>query len=247
MDVKRLKNTELIKLCANDSSNHIAWFEFRSRFDERIWRVIIGEMKSRGIRSQVKETAEDLVQEVYNKLIMDDRKALHNFKGNSENSIFLYLTVIARNVVRNLIAYNEAQKRPNVDKSLDEPIRISDEWFVTTLKDLIQLPQSEMEEMDDIEELKHKVDCILNAALKGKNKDRDKMILKLHLYEQLTPEEVVEYLQDHLSKKSVLNIISKGLQKLRELWPSFLLYILGKLIIFSVLNSEYGWNTHIGS
>jgi len=104
MKLKEISHSELVNLCSQESKDRYAWIEFCSRFDQHIWSVINRECREKNIFenfSQPKQVMNDLVQEVYVKLIEKDKKALRDFQGRYENSIFLYLGTIAKNVVRN--------------------------------------------------------------------------------------------------------------------------------------------------
>ena len=219
MNIKDLDNVELIRLCAQESSNRNAWIEFYNRFDERIWLVIYRESEIMGITKedpQFQNTIQDLVQEVYVKLVANDCKALKNFTGASVNSIYAYLGVIARNVVKNHVISINAQKRSLLEKSLDEVLTITENGQKIYTKDVIKSPDSAIEDELSVTILKEEIDNILNKILKNKDKDRNKLIFKLYFYEGFSVEEIASQFNFGLSLKRISNLTSDLKKKLRQ-------------------------------
>jgi len=214
MDLIMATNTELVKSCAQDPANRNAWNEFYNRFDKRIWMVVYRECEAKGISDsdyQYDQTIKDLVQDVYKKLIENDCKALKNFIGASENSIYTYLGIIARNVVRNHITKTRAQKRPLVDKSIDEIFSNSDKQNKIFIKDKFISDYGVEQEFSAIM-LKEEIEDILCQFLNGKDKERNKLIFKLHLYEGFSPDDIASQFSFGLSSKRISNLIT-GIKK----------------------------------
>lgn len=225
MDYSKLTNRQLVVLCTREPKNELAWKAFYSRFDNHIRLVIIRECRNKGILNSPSDFAtdlEDLVQDVYKNLLKDGCRALKNFRGRSENSIFLYLSVIAKHIIVNNIIKRKAQRRAGKTKSLDEPIKTSDDNFNIILKDIIQDQYNTIENQINFEYLVDNIDEILNTKIKGKNSERDKLIIKSHLYEDLAAEEIASLLPYKLSAKRIYNIISNSKVIIRENLKSFL-------------------------
>jgi RNA polymerase sigma factor (sigma-70 family) len=219
VNIKDLDNVELIRLCAQESSNRNAWIEFYNRFDERIWLVIYRESEKMGFTkedSQFQNTLKDLVQEVYLKLVANDCKALKNFTGASVNSIYTYLGVIAKNVVKNHVISINAQKRSLPEKSLDEVLTITENGQKIYTKDVIKSPDSDIEDELSVTILKEEIDSILDNILKNKDKDRNKLIFKLCFYEGFSPEEIASQFGFGLSSKRISNLTTEIKNKLRQ-------------------------------
>jgi len=164
------------------------------------------------------ELVQDLIQDVYLKLVEKDFKALKQFNGTSENAIYLYLGTICRHVVINHILRATAQKRPQIQTSIDTPLPGTHQDSAFTLKDVLELPEYDADQEDQIEHLKRKIDTILESKVKGRNSERDKIIFKLYIYEEMTPEEISGYLNFRISSKSVSNIISMLKSVVRDNW-----------------------------
>jgi len=216
-----MKNKDLVALCAQQPWNREAWLEFYNRFDERIWLVINRECKEKGISEDVSESnqvIQDLVQDVYVRLVENDCKALKNFKGTFENSIFTYLGKIANSVVCNHITNKKAKKRPPIQKSIDEPLWNSKERRKVLFEEILKLPYNDSEVNIDFKDIKDKIEKLLDKILKGKHKQRNKIIFKLYLYEEYSPNEIAAQFGFGLSAKTVNNIIRKIILNLRKEW-----------------------------
>lgn len=214
--MKDLTNNELVKLCAQQPDNRSAWMEFYDRFDERIWLVIYRECRQKEIAKHsvpFRQVVQDLVQDVYVRLVENNCKALRDFIGISENSIFTYLGVVAKNVVRNFSIKMGVQKRPSIDKSIDDIQSISNEQVN---KSKNGRPCNNLDEDFSVEYLKEEIEEILDQYFRGKDKERNKLIFKLYMYEGFTPEEIASQLKFTLSAKRVGNIISDIKRELRE-------------------------------
>lgn len=209
MNVKKLTNNELVNLCAQNPRNRSAWLEFYSRFDERIWLVICRECKEKGLYEntpQFHQIVQDLVQDVYVKLVEKNCKALKAFVGVSENSIFTYIGIIAKNVVRNYLIKRGAQKRPSIKKTIDEALLSQD----------LEYAFATVEEEFTLEIRKEEIEHILENSIKGRDKERNKLIFNLYFYEGFSPEEIAAQFDFALSAKRIGNIISDIKQELRK-------------------------------
>jgi len=216
LNLKQLTNIELIKFCVANPENRTAWIEFYNRFDERIWLVVYRECKAKNVATnsqQFKQIVQDLVQDVYLTLLRKNCKALSDFKGRSENSIYTYLGTIARNVVRNYITKTIAQKRPQISQSLND---VSGDQHRFPSEDHYYPDYAGAEAVFTLEDLREDIEKILNIHLTGKNKERNKLIFLLHAFEQFSPQEIASQLQYPLSAKRVGNIISEIKKLLRR-------------------------------
>lgn len=219
MDLKTLKNTELVKLCAQEPANENVWSEFCSRFHSSIQSSVYRECSQVGIVQKSSQSAtvyEDLVQEVYLKLVGTNCRALREFKGSSENSIYLYLGTIARNAVLNHLSSIRAKKRDVVQVSLDSPLDQEADQDSPPLESSIRSQQFDLEEHLDGVAMRQEIERILNQAVQGKNKARDKLIIRLAIYEGFSAEEIVQRFPVDLSAKGVANTISRLKQVLQE-------------------------------
>lgn len=212
----KLKNTELVKHCANNLNSNIAWSEFLSRYEKRICYTITQECKKNEINKyclQFEETVRDLVQDVYLKILENDCKALKKFRGDSENSIYSYLTVIAKNVVRNYIIKMQAQKRPQIETFLN---MLTDENKIIQCKDKLKPSILDTDQEFKLKILQEEIDYCLAKIMTGKEKERNKLICQLHIYNGFSPNEIAIFFNVGISARRIINIISESRQKLMK-------------------------------
>ncbi len=208
MDYQKLSINELIKLCANYPPDERAWREFIRRFEEHIKFYALRELRNKisdREQKQLPEIVQDRVSEVYTKLVDKQHKALKNFIGLHDNAFYVYLATITRNIVINwVVREKKTQSRPNIEKSLDSDERADG----SNLRLLIGHVGPEIEVEINIDHLKYKIEVILDSYLRGKQRDRNKLIFKLHFYEELTPDEILHALPRAMTLKTVQNIIA---------------------------------------
>jgi RNA polymerase sigma factor (sigma-70 family) len=215
MDFKTLTHTKLVELCAETPRNEKAWTEFCARFDDHVRLMILRECREKHLskdKPQFEEIFADLVQDVYLKLVQKNCKALREYKASAENSIYAYLAIIARNVVRGHFTKEGAKKRRARLVSLDAPAASSAEEGELRVIDTIPSPDPGPDASLDRESQKQELASLLDKILTGKSKARDKLIFKLYWFEKFSPEQISAYCGIQLSPKRVINILS-GIKK----------------------------------
>lgn len=210
MALSTMTHNELIKVLAQSPRDDIAWGEFYKRFHRHICLTITREA-GRWRHYERHHTIEDLVQEVYAKLLAHDCQALKEFKGQFEHSIFSYLKIIAIRIVLADRSKSAAQKRStsNGEVSLDA---VQSNLQKERLIDLNEMLCWEGWESDLLlQELQEEIKYHLYRILgKRRNKERDELIFKCYFFEDLEAEEIVALCGDaHLTVKRVLNIIGE--------------------------------------
>lgn len=211
MNLAQISNNELIKLCARDDRNNAVCTELLHRFDKFIRLAVIRACHRNKISASGDPFFEDLVQDVYFRLFEKNCKALKDYKGQSENSIFLYLLVIVRHTIINHLVKSCAQKRPVITRSIDEPMEKKGEFEPISLLDILKSDDIDIEnEVVGKEELLY----YLQKIVSGKHKDRDILIFKLFT-DGFLPEDIATQFNVGLSAKRVSNIISNLKHELR--------------------------------
>ncbi len=211
MDYSKLPNTVLIHICGHNPKNRAAWTEFYSRFNDRIRLFIYRECKNKihhSRDSKFFQIVQDLVQDVYVKLVSNGAKALKNFKGANENSIYLYLGIIAKNTVRNYVIQEKAQKRPSIEKSLDDPLYPEVKQNQLVLHDRLHPHYSNIDEQIMLHDLEDEIIDVIDDAYPKKNRERNKIIFKLYFCEGFSAENIATQFGYNLSVKRVSNLIS---------------------------------------
>jgi len=209
LNYQKLSNLNLVKECAIYPPNESAWREFVRRFDETIknyaFRECHNKISSREIK-QLSEIIQDRIGEVYGKLVAKEHKALKDFRGHNENSIYRYLAIMTRNTVINWVfREKKTQSRPNIDKSIDD----SDENTPNSDRNInISTGTPAIIQQFDYQHKIGEIEAILNSFLRGKNKCRNKLIFQMHFYEGLTAQEIVDGLPYSMTLKTVQNILS---------------------------------------
>lgn len=215
--LQMLKNTELIQFIAKHPNDRNGWNEFHRRFDKFLNFMLCQICRKyddyTGYRMQM--SVEDFKQEVYIKLVQNNLKALVEFEGKKEKSIYAYLIIIAQNVVKNHVDALNTLKRQAVTVSINadkNDTNQSDSFFlVEQLKSLIFDTELIINHFYLVEE----VDDILAKITKGQNKERDCMFFRLAVFHDLTSEEIVNLFSEQLNGKTVGNIVSDLKQKMR--------------------------------
>jgi RNA polymerase sigma factor (sigma-70 family) len=108
MDPRKLSAQALVKLCL-DSKDEASWTEFVRRFQPLIAGVV-----TKCIFRRVRPNpglVDDLVQDTYVKLCVNNFKALRDFDFQHENALFGFLKVVANNVVEDHFRGSHSQKR----------------------------------------------------------------------------------------------------------------------------------------
>lgn len=219
MDPRNLSNTQLVKLCAEEVRDERAWLVFFERFDHYIRLIVLRECQRKFLtknKTQFEEIFQDLVQEVYVKLTQKNCKALHDFKAATENSIFTYLAIIARNAVRGYLTKEGAKKRRVDLVSLNAQVPSSLEEGELLVIDTIPSPEPQPDADLNQEGERQELDALLCKIVGGKSKERDILIFKLHHYEEFSPEQMAKQCGISLSDKRIRNIITNIKQRLAE-------------------------------
>jgi DNA-directed RNA polymerase specialized sigma24 family protein len=195
---RTLSPQELLRWCAAIPPAEAAWREFEKRYQQGLAAGIcrvIGYPPS----AKYQELFPDVLQNVYARLLDHDRRALLAFRGHSEGEAQSYLRRIAVSV-----ALNEVRRRriavPMPEDPLFEPP--SEDSFLKNLLNSISL------------------DEVLARELRGRNKDRNILAFKMHVYEGCSAAEIAGVLGMGVTARAVENQISRmrsRLQKIRQL------------------------------
>jgi RNA polymerase sigma-70 factor (ECF subfamily) len=108
MDYSSTTANELAGLCA-DAGNQAAWQEFVHRFQRPIARVVL--RTARGWGEPSTSLVDDLVQDTFLRLCIDECRLLRGFVSRQPDSILGYLKVIATNVTHDHFRAQASLKR----------------------------------------------------------------------------------------------------------------------------------------
>lgn len=116
MDYRSISADELARICA-DSGNVEAWKEFVRRFQRPLALMVMRTARSWGGFSST--TIDDLVQETYLRLCVNQCRLLRNFVPRHPDSIVGYLQVIAANTVHDYFRGKKSLKRGGALSEVD--------------------------------------------------------------------------------------------------------------------------------
>jgi RNA polymerase sigma factor (sigma-70 family) len=110
MDPRKLSARELVELCLG-SRDEAMWGEFLRRFQPLIAGVIAKRVFRRTGQMFNQSLVDDLVQDTFLKLCINDFKALREFNYQHEHALFSFLKVVSSNVVEDYFRNSSSQKR----------------------------------------------------------------------------------------------------------------------------------------
>lgn len=117
---KGVSGVDLLRWCAEDPNDSAAWHEFLRRYQSAIRLFVLRASRSKvasnysGLSQEPasrREDEDDLVQNVFLKLISNDCVLLKRFKGETEDSVYRYLSVISSSVVTDYYKYLRRARR----------------------------------------------------------------------------------------------------------------------------------------
>ncbi|MDZ7269261.1 MAG: sigma-70 family RNA polymerase sigma factor [candidate division KSB1 bacterium] len=205
---------DLVRRCANDPHNPVLWREFTRRYEGAIRQSILRtlQQQNRQYAARLPATVDDIVQDVYLRLLQHNGRAFQMFKGFTEAAWFRYLRVIARHLTLNHLRNNSAGKRPPINFSLDAGSdfdcerqlqgRKSGEHELTTDEKIRML------------ELHDQINHSLDLALRGPNKSRDKLLFQLHYFDGLSVEQIASFPGIAMTAHAVEVALSRVRQRL---------------------------------
>jgi len=213
MYYKDLCDNQLIKLLAHDPKNEEAWSVFYYRSNKVICLIVNRFFKTNAYKDPSIEI-EDVVQEVYKKLVKNECNALVVYEGKFENAFCNYLKTITMRILLNL--YKPIQRRIPWDliDSLDKSIRpAATNDFDRSLSD--QIGEDDNTENNII--LKEQIELCLDKIFDRKpKKNLYKSIFKLRIYNQLDAKVIAASPLVNRKYSTVKNILTTYKQKFIE-------------------------------
>lgn len=206
-----LSAVELVRKCSS-SNDPLAWKEFIKRFHKYVFCTILREWKSHKLDGNEKEVVSDLVQEVYIKLLGNDKRALRDFNAKDDTSVYAFISFVVRSVVLDFVRHQGKKKRAVNTISLEETVDLAGE-NATLGETLIA---------DDIHEnilIKRDLELMLKKVMTGSNATIDTIIFKLHAIDGLSASEIASIPKFQMTPANVDVVIRRTREKLRDLMP----------------------------
>lgn len=208
-EVGKLGNFELIEFYLKTKEEK-AWEEFYNRFNKHIEsyvRKTLNRYKTNKSLAQTNFSSlqQDLVQEVYLRLLKNNCKALQNYTDKSQ-CFYAYLHKVAVNTVIDYFRQLSVQKRQGILISLDT--------FTNSSKD--SSLDSSIARWDSTL-LKCEIEDLLRKGLPTTYSKRNKRIFLLFTVLGLNAEEIVESFDTDLTCNIVENVIRQTRNSLKQL------------------------------
>ena len=207
----KCSDVELVRLCGRGDA--FAWDEFVARFNRRIITYVVRERRVRGYvhHSAEGDAVSDLCQEVYVRLLLNDRRALREFRGDSDFAVLTYLARVARAVVGDAERRDRSKKRSAHVLPIDAAGEDGSPSLAETLKADPRLdPDRLMDERLLPDRLRE-----LFVTDGGPNAGRDIMLYQLHVLEGLSARELAERSPSKLSVAAVETILRRTRERLK--------------------------------
>jgi RNA polymerase sigma factor (sigma-70 family) len=203
---KELSLEQLLQLCLHTDQD-VRWAEFVRRSQPTIARVVTKTIR-RWIRPS-RNLVDDLVQETYLKLCLNDFRALRQFVSRHENALFGFLKVVASNTVRDHFRGSYSRKRGS---------GMTEAQLNPTTRSTVRNSPSEMMERGI---LLQTIDKCLKIYIRTPNFPRDHAIFWLYYRHGMTAKTISGLPLIRLSVKGVESTISRMVHLVRLKFGTF--------------------------
>jgi len=206
--LSNLPPKDLFERCAELPIDRVAWKDFFARYNhdiEATVRRIIG-YPGQGRYCYL---FEDIVQRFYQRLLENERRALHALRGIEEGQAHAYLRTIAAGVAFKMIGSEPPTGLPLETPGADNSVNVDQVKTVT-------LAEREIWSEDALV-LWVSLSNRLWYILRGRNKYRNMLIFKLVTMDGFSPKEISQFACFGMkSRHAVEQLISRTRQKLRD-------------------------------
>jgi RNA polymerase sigma-70 factor (ECF subfamily) len=203
MELSSVSANELASICSQ-TGDEDAWREFVCRFQRPIALAVLRTARCWNVHSPA--IVDDLVQETFLRLCVDDRRLLRNFVPREPDSIVGYLKVLAANVTHDRLRNEKALKRGgSLHRQETEPADL--DAFV---------PSSGGFEAVDRAIRRNEIDQVLRSFIPDRLTDRDRSIFWLYFEQGFSAREIGQIASIGLTVKGVESSIHRSTQQVRE-------------------------------
>ncbi len=202
----------IVKECAEGGTEN-AWRSFVEIFDRQIRGNIVQTLLRLDLRAY-RDTVDELVQEVYCRLLDKNRRALRHCRAQSDSSFRGYLACLCTNLVVDHLRSRSAQKRGGWQSSWGsyaDPRRDSVAERLESVADHAAGPEARFL----MAESRRFFLRSCGSLLDGKSPQRDLEIVRLAFVEGWTSREISERLEGRLKPGSIDSMIHRQRRRLR--------------------------------
>jgi RNA polymerase sigma factor (sigma-70 family) len=215
-DYNVMSHVDLVRSCTA-SRDEVAWEEFVTRYNRFICLAVLRAYCQRGgwrAYSVDVDLINDLVQEVYLKLLECTRGALQGFRGANDAAVFVYIGRVAISVVVDHLRRSGARKRGSDVCSLDATVT-DEEGREMTLADRLMSSGPSPEQEATAALLRDEVSEILGRSLRGRNAGRDLAIAEAFIFDECSLAEIAERFGGRIRESGIKSSIRRTSLRLR--------------------------------
>ncbi|MBS2025375.1 MAG: RNA polymerase sigma factor [Deltaproteobacteria bacterium] len=186
---------ELATACADGQRQ--AWSELIRRHSRRVTLVLVRTLPGASLSE-----LDDVRQEVWTRLLLNDRAALRGLRFELEGSLAAYLAQVALRVA--------------IDHGRRRAVRLQPGEGLEAAMPIAH-PQASQENRVIDEDLRRRVSQALERVVEGDNGPRDLAVLKAHFEDGLNPAEI-ERMGFGLGAKGVESLVRRAKEKLTAIF-----------------------------
>lgn len=165
----------LFQRCANVPVDEAAWHELFKRFQHSVDVTIYHLINGRHA-----QLYDDIIQNFYVRLLENERRALHAFRGKTDAEARVYLCRIAARIAIDFLKKEQRELPPYI--SLEEQTENS------LVRKEGMLDPAAANEIYLL--LRESIDACLDKVVVGKNRERNILIFKLMVYDGLSAQQI---------------------------------------------------------
>lgn len=203
----------IVKECAEGDAES-AWCRFVETYDRQI-RGNIVQTLLRLDRRAYKDTVDELVQDVYCRLLDRNRRALRSCRAQTDSSFRGYLACLCTNLVVDHLRSRSAQKRGGWQTSWVSRVDFQRDSVAERLESVADQaagPEARLLMAESRRYFLRSCSSLLNS----KSRQRDLEIVRLAFVEGWTSREISERFEGRLKPGSIDSLIHRQRRKLRE-------------------------------
>jgi len=192
--------SDFLRECGRQLTNPVLWQKFQERFQKLLFTYLLRGLRYRREPGNMCDLVNDLIQDVYMRLVQNEGQMLKCFRGNTDFSVMAFLARISMSAITDHYRHQTAQKRqaPQVVSSMDQPGNEAAEFNVAAIPFSIDV----MRFVDFENDQRH-------AA-------RNALIFKLHYIDGFTPTAIAAFPGFALSVSEIDAVLPRLKARLRE-------------------------------
>jgi RNA polymerase sigma factor (sigma-70 family) len=201
---------DLVRACGQKLTDRALWNEFQERFRRLIFLYVIRSLNYCGLQDDLQAIVQDLVQEVYVRLVQHDGRILRSFRGTTEFSVMAFLAKVSSSVVHDYVRQSITARRRGQVVPIEE-IHASEQ----TGSALPDVPELESGRLSSILSWID-VERVVEGDTDRKNAQRNALIFKLHYVDGFESNEIAQFPGFKLTKSGVDAVLARLRKRIQE-------------------------------